>query len=97
MAHRAAVKSESTPERFPVKLGERGRLVLPAPVRERLELNTGDRAAFVLGESGEVRLVSIKQELRKCRGMFAHLAPGRVLSEELIAERREEARREELE
>jgi len=42
-----------------------------------------------------MRLVSLRKQIESCMGMFKDVAPrGRLLSEELIAERREEALRE---
>jgi len=41
-----------------------------------------------------MRLASLKRKIEKGMGMFADISPERILSEELIAERREEARRE---
>jgi hypothetical protein len=38
-----------------------------------------------------------KEAIEKTKGMFAHLAPGRSMVDELIAERRAEARAEDLE
>lgn len=40
-----------------------------------------------------MRLASLARQVDKCMGMFADKFPERILSEELIAERREEARR----
>jgi AbrB family looped-hinge helix DNA binding protein len=94
MAH---IAEASKTEKYRLQLGERGRIVIPARVRERLKLNPGDRLILILDESGGMNLVSLNQQIEKCRGMFAHKEPHRIASEELIAERREEARREELE
>jgi hypothetical protein len=44
-----------------------------------------------------MRLASLKRRIDKGMGMFADLQPHRIASEELIAERREEQRREDLE
>ena len=92
MAHKAPKPSQT--ENYSLQLGERGRVVLPAPVRKRLKLNPGDRLVLIVDESGEMRLASLKRQIDKCMGMFADISPERILSEELIAERREEARRE---
>jgi bifunctional DNA-binding transcriptional regulator/antitoxin component of YhaV-PrlF toxin-antitoxin module len=70
---------------------------LPAPVRKRLKLSPGDKLVLIVDESGEMRLASLQRQIQKGRGMFADLQPRRIASEELIAERREEARREDLE
>ena len=93
MAHKP---KQSHEESYALQVGDRGRVVLPARVRERLKLNRGDRLVLILNESGEMRLVSLNRQLDKCMGMFADREPHRIASEELIAERREEARREEL-
>jgi bifunctional DNA-binding transcriptional regulator/antitoxin component of YhaV-PrlF toxin-antitoxin module len=70
--------------------------VLPAAVRERQQLHPGDRLVLIVDESGEMRLVSLRKQIENCMGMFKEVAPrGRLLSEELIAERRQEALREE--
>jgi AbrB family looped-hinge helix DNA binding protein len=92
MAHRKPKPSQT--ENYALQLGERGRVVLPAPVRKRLKLSAGDRLVLMVDESGEMRLASLKRQIDKGMGMFADIAPERILSEELIAERREEARRE---
>ncbi len=68
--------------------------MLPAPVRKRLRLATGGELVLTVDGSEEVRLVSVHKQVDRCQGMFAARSPKRVLSEELIAERRREARRE---
>ncbi|MBI2321357.1 MAG: AbrB/MazE/SpoVT family DNA-binding domain-containing protein [Chloroflexi bacterium] len=81
-------------ERYTALLGERGRLVLPAPLRRRLDLRPGDRLILVIEPEGGLRIVSAREQARRLRGLYRHLAPGRSLADELIAERRAEARRE---
>jgi AbrB family looped-hinge helix DNA binding protein len=85
-------------EQFELQLGDRGRIVLPAVLRQRLSLHPGDRMVLIVDKSGEMRLVDLRRQIEKCRGMFRHLAPrGKRLSDELIADRRKEAQREEEE
>ena len=84
----------SEQQSFSVVLGDRGRVVLPAPVRRRLNLHPGDRLILTVGEDGTASLVSAVQAARALEGIFKDIAPGRSLVDELIAERREEARRE---
>lgn len=91
MAHTKTGKREET---YTLTVGDRGRLVLPAPVRKELGLKKGDRVSLKVGADGEMRLISLREVARRFRGAYAHLAPGRSLVDELIAERREEARRE---
>lgn len=81
-------------ERYTITLGERGRLVLPARPRQRLDLQPGDRLLVTLDAEGSFRVVSAREQARRLRGRYRDLTPGRSLADELIAERREEARRE---
>lgn len=91
MVHR---NKKDTHERFAVQVGAKGRLVLPAPVRRQLGVSEGDRLMLTIQADGTVRLASLRDEIRKARGMLRHLAPGRSLADELIAERREQARKD---
>jgi bifunctional DNA-binding transcriptional regulator/antitoxin component of YhaV-PrlF toxin-antitoxin module len=90
MAHKVHVPSEQ----FSIRMGARGRLVLPSRLRRRIRLNDGDRIIATVDASGNVWLRSAKDAVDSCRGLFQQVSPGRILSEELIRERREEARRE---
>jgi AbrB family looped-hinge helix DNA binding protein len=83
-----------TSERFSARMGARGRVVLPKAVRDRLELREGDRLVLTVDQDGDVRLSSARQIAERFHGFFSDQFPGRSLAEELIAERREEARRE---
>jgi bifunctional DNA-binding transcriptional regulator/antitoxin component of YhaV-PrlF toxin-antitoxin module len=80
-------------EVYTIRLGDRGRLVLPAKLRRLAGLQEGEELV-ALYERGALRLVSRKELARSGRGMFAALAPERDLVKELLRERREEARRE---
>ena len=76
---------------YVVKIGDRGRLVLPAPVRDSLGLEDGSQLLLYLEESGEsVRLERASAVARSSRGMFADDS-GRSLVDELLDERRAEA------
>ena len=80
---------------YHVTVTDRGRLVLPAEVRERLKIRDGDRVSLTLEEDGSLVLQTRDVAISRLRGMFKHLAtPGRLASDELIAERRREARKE---
>lgn len=79
---------------FRVQLGDRGRLVLPAEVRRRLNLHTGDDLVLIVEHDGSIRMTTGHQVVRESRGMYGRRAPRRSLVDELIAERRDEARRE---
>lgn len=80
-------------EVYTLSLGDRGRLVLPAPVRRRLGVEAGDRLIAIVDSDG-VRLVSLREQVGRMAGMFRDVAPGRSLVDELIADRRAEAARE---
>jgi AbrB family looped-hinge helix DNA binding protein len=76
---------------YEVTMADRGRLVLPAEVRERLNIKEGDRLMLVAEADGSLRLLTFDAYIARLRGAFKHLAAGRMLSDELIAERRLEA------
>ncbi len=79
--------------RYTVQLGDRGRLVLPAPLRRALGLQEGDQLVLEL-EDGSVRLLPARTVAGRFEGAFRGRYGGRSLAEELLAERREEAARE---
>lgn len=76
-------------------LGRSGRLNLPAEHRRALGLSEGDEV-LVGVEGNAIRIQTREAALDRVQQMVREkLGEGRMLSEELIAERREEARREE--
>jgi AbrB family looped-hinge helix DNA binding protein len=79
---------------YTVSVAERGRLVLPAEVRRRLNIRQGDQLALLLQEDGTVKLQTRAVVAHSLRGMYKHLANGRSVVDELIAERRREAKME---
>jgi len=91
MAHVATKYHE--PTTIPIRLGDRGRLVLPAVVRRQLQLRAGERLLLTV-DSGSIHLVPARLQVREARGIYRHLAPKRSLADELIAERRAEAARD---
>jgi len=94
-AYGAPAPAEAAPI-FQLTVGERGRLVLPAEVREKLKIAAGDHIALILERDGTMSLKTRDVAIRSLRGMFKHLAiPGKLASDELIAERRREAKMEE--
>ena len=88
MSHSMAISQQ-----FMVPLGARGRFVLPAPVRKALGLQEGDRLIVTMEEPGIVRLTSARQAARQGRGIFKSHSGERLLTDELLRERREEAQR----
>lgn len=76
------------------RLNESGRVVLPKEIREFLGTVPGEVLFFTEDGDG-VRIETQKQRLRKIQARMMSLAgPGRSLVDELIAERREEFRKE---
>lgn len=73
-------------------IGKGGRIVIPAAMRKALELEPGDVVVLKLEDDG-VRVLSRKQALRRVQDRIAERArPGVSVADELIRERREEAR-----
>jgi len=81
-------------QRYVIALGDRGRLVLPAPLRRHLDLQPGDRLLVSVDPDGGFHVVSARDQAQRLRGLYRDLAPGRSLADELIADRRDEAHRE---
>jgi AbrB family looped-hinge helix DNA binding protein len=79
---------------YSVTIGERGRIVLPAQLREELGLRPGERLIITADPEGGFRAISARERARQLFGLYRDLAPGRSLADELIAERRAEASRE---
>ena len=76
-----------------VPVGPQGRVVIPSEIRRMLGIAPGDVLIAVVENQ---RLVLVKREavLQGLRRRFAHIPAGVSLADELIAERRAEARRE---
>ena len=81
---------------YEARLGDQGRLVIPAPAREALGMEPGD-VLSVRVEADHLVVERRAAILARLRKQFAALPDGASLIDELIAERREEARREEEE
>jgi len=76
------------------RMGTNGRLVIPAPLREALGLTAGDEVVLRVTD-GELRLLSRAAAIERFQDLVRARVPAdRLLSEELIAERRAEAARE---
>jgi AbrB family looped-hinge helix DNA binding protein len=81
---------------IPVKVGPKGRVVVPAPIRRELGIEEGTELMARVEGDGIV-LEPRSAAIRRLQALFAHIPRDVSLVDELIAERREEARREELE
>jgi AbrB family looped-hinge helix DNA binding protein len=76
-----------------LKIGEAGRIVIPAEMRAAMMVQPGDTvAAEVI--NGELRIISPQVALREIQALARkHKRPGVSEVDEFIAERREEQRR----
>ena len=76
------------------RVGEKGRVVIPASLREALGIKVGDDVELRI-EDNELRLSTLQARLARAqRRLRRFVKPGRSLAKELIAERREAARHE---
>lgn len=56
-------------------LTSKGQLTLPKPVRDRLQLQPGDRVDFVIDADGEIRVRTSRGDVRDLKGLLHR--PGR--------------------
>ena len=76
------------------RVNENGRVVIPASFRERLGIRIGDEVVLRI-EDDELRITTMKRNIERAQRLVRkHLKPGGSLVDDLIAERREAARRE---
>jgi AbrB family looped-hinge helix DNA binding protein len=77
-----------------VKVDGRGRVVLPAAFRKQLHIENGE-CVIVQLEGRTLRMTTLRERIARAQAEVRRYIPaGLRLSEELIAERREEAKRE---
>lgn len=71
-----------------------GRVVIPAHYRRQMGIDVGDEVMLRL-EDGEVRITTLQQGIRRAQEIVRRYVPeGRSLVDELLEERRREARDE---
>jgi AbrB family looped-hinge helix DNA binding protein len=76
------------------KIGEGGRIVIPASYRKSLGVAVGDDLVLVLDEEG-VRIITATQAVKRAQQLVRrYIRGGERLSDELLQERRREAERE---
>lgn len=76
-----------------VKLGEGGRLVIPAAMRDALGVKPGDELALEV-EDGELKIKSYLAVIRELQAEFNKLVPaGMDVVDDFLQERREEQKR----
>lgn len=77
------------------RINENGRIVIPAEIRAKMDLKPGDFVVMKLDEDGVLRIESHMARIRRIQEeLKPYGKPGVLMSDELIADRREEARRE---
>jgi AbrB family looped-hinge helix DNA binding protein len=84
-------------EHFTLELGSGGRATLPVGLRKRLALKEGDKLVVTVKPDGDLELRTGKEVAKKGRGLLHSVvkkAKGRKLVDELLHDRREEAKRE---
>jgi AbrB family looped-hinge helix DNA binding protein len=81
--------------RYKARVDGTGRVLIPAVIRNRAGMKSGATVIITEGPSGRVVLEPAMALLREAQEYFRSIAPADVLwSDELVAERRKEARRE---
>lgn len=81
-------------ERFRVAIEAGGKVRLPPAVTEHLGVTEGDSLLIEAQPDRTVVVHSLERVVQQAHGIFRDIAPGVSLVDELSAERREEARRE---
>jgi len=77
-----------------LKVNENGRVVIPAEFRKALGIQAGDEV-LVWMEDDELRMTTMRKRIERAQQRARkYLKPGVSLVDELIAERREAAKRE---
>jgi AbrB family looped-hinge helix DNA binding protein len=77
-----------------LRVNENGRIVIPASFRKALGIDAGDEVVLRI-EDNELRISTLKRRIERARRFVRrYVKPGTSLVDELIAERREAARRE---
>jgi AbrB family looped-hinge helix DNA binding protein len=76
------------------RVNANGRVVIPASYREALGIKAGDEVILRM-EDDELRITTMKRRIERAQRLVRkYVKPGVSLVDELIAERREAAKRE---
>ena len=74
------------------RINEQGRVVIPSELRTLAGIKPGSEVILEACE-GEVRIRSVEAAVQRVQEKYRRLAKGRNVVEELLAERRDEAKR----
>jgi AbrB family looped-hinge helix DNA binding protein len=92
--HENGAQDKAAPGVTDIQVKEAGRIVLPANFRDALGIKEGDFLSAEIVE-GEIRITPLDTAIRKAQALVRRYIPeGVSLVDELIAERRREAQRE---
>lgn len=81
-------------EQVRTRVSDKGRLVIPAAFREALGIHPGDEVSLRI-ENDELRISTYRSRVKETQRLVRKIVgPGRTLSAELIAERRQAAKHE---
>jgi len=76
------------------RVNQNGRVVIPAAFRKAMGINIGDEVVLRM-EDDELRILTLKRRIERAQRLVRqHVKPGTSLVDELIAERRQAAKRE---
>jgi AbrB family looped-hinge helix DNA binding protein len=76
------------------RVNENGRVVIPAAFRKAMGIRVGDEVVLRM-EDNELRILTLKRRIEQAQRLVRqHMKPGSSLVDELIAERRQAAKRE---
>jgi len=80
--------------RVRMRMGKKGRIVIPSAMREALGMADGEMLDLVVVD-GELRIATMRERLRRAQESVKRYVPAGVsLADELSAERREAAKHE---
>ena len=90
----ATTKTIALPTEVRLKLNENGRIVIPLEFRRALGIEAGDEVVLSWKDE-EIRVTTMQRRIERAqRHARQYVKPGVSLVDELIAERREAAKRE---
>jgi len=90
----APTKAITLPTEVRLKVNENGRVVIPLEFRRALGVQAGDEV-ILIWKDDEIRITTMRRRIERAqRHARQYVKPGVSLVDELIAERREAAKRE---